>query len=81
VPFDFPELIAALAPRTCIVEATEDDSDFAVAGVRETLAVARGVYKLFNAEDRLAARYPPGPHAFPDDARLWAYEQLDAALK
>jgi hypothetical protein len=81
VPFDFTEVIAAIAPRHSIVVAAEEDSDFDVAGVRETLAAARDVYKLFGAESNLAAHYPPGPHAFPDEARAWAYRRLDAALK
>jgi len=81
VPFDFPELVAALAPRTVIVVAAEEDSDFNVGGIRETVDAARAVYQLFGAESNLAARYPPGPHAFPDEARQWAYERLDGALK
>jgi dienelactone hydrolase len=81
VPFDFPELLAAIAPRPLIVVAAEEDSDFDVGGVRETVEAARAVYKLFGAESKLAADYPPGPHAFPDEARRRAYERLDAAMK
>ena len=71
----------ALAPRKFIVVAAEKDSDFDVTGVCETLAAAREVYRLFAAESNLAAHYPPGPHAFPAEARMWAYAELDAALK
>ena len=64
-----------------IVVAAEGDSDFDVGGVRETVDAARAVYRLHGAEAALQEHYPPGPHAFPEEDRKWAYERLDAAMK
>jgi dienelactone hydrolase len=76
VPFDFPELVAALAPRPFLACAATRDSDFDVSGVRDVMAEARRVYHLFGAERRLQAYYPESPHNFPGDAREKAYRFL-----
>lgn len=80
VPFDFPELIGAIAPRAFFASATEKDSDFDVTGVRETISAARSVFKLLDAADRLEAIYPDSEHAFPDAARNAAYAFIDRIL-
>ena len=80
VPFDFPELIAALAPRPFLACAAKGDTDFDVRGVQETIEAARPVYKLLGDEGALQGYYPDGPHEFPESARLRAYEFLDSHL-
>ena len=59
--------------------AAEKDDDFDVSGVRDVMAAAGVVYKIHDAEARLSAYYPKGPHAFPPDARKTAYEFSAAA--
>lgn len=81
VPFDFPELIAAIAPRAFFASAATHDADFDVEGVKETMAAARPIYELFDAADDIKAYYPETEHAFPDDAREQAYRFLDERLK
>ncbi len=81
VPFDFQEIVASFAPRAFLACAAEKDDDFDVSGVRDVMAAAAPVYKLFGATDRLSAHYPPGKHAFPPEARKTAYEFLDRQLK
>lgn len=81
LPFDFHEVVTALAPRAFLACAAEKDDDFDASGVRDVMAAAKAVYKLHGAEDRLAAHYPKGPHAFPPEARKVAYEFLDRHLK
>jgi len=81
LPFDFHEVVAAIAPRAVLAIAAEKDNDFDASGVRDVMAAAAVVYKLHKAEDRLSAHYPKGPHAFPPDARKIAYEFLDKHLK
>ncbi|NUQ64469.1 MAG: DUF2920 family protein [Pirellulales bacterium] len=81
VPFDFPELIAAIAPRAFLAAAAEKDDDFNVDGVKETIASARPVFRLYGAEARLAAIFPSTGHAFPDKARDEAYRFLDQHLR
>lgn len=80
LPFDFHELIGAIAPRPCLISAATRDSDFAVAGVREVVESARRVYALHHAERALQAIYPEAEHSFPQTARETAYRFLDEAL-
>lgn len=77
LPFDFHELIAALAPRPFLAIAPLRDDNFEVSGVRDVMTAAGRVYKIFAAEDRLAARYPDAAHDFPDVERKGAYDWLD----
>ena len=81
VPFDFPELIAALAPRAFLASSPVGDSNFEVSGVKDTIAAARPIFKLLGAEENLAANYPDCAHDFPEDVRKVAYEFLDKHLK
>jgi hypothetical protein len=81
MPFDFHEVLAAIAPRGVFVCAPERDSNFDVGGVRKVIAEAGQVYKLLGAEDRLSVEYPDSGHDFPDSTRKAAYEWLDGQLK
>jgi pimeloyl-ACP methyl ester carboxylesterase len=81
VPFDFPELIAALAPRPFFTNSPLHDDNFEVEGVRVCLDAARPVYRLFGAENDLQSVHPDAEHSFPPDARKAAYEFLDKRLK
>jgi hypothetical protein len=81
VPFDFPEVVAALAPRAFLACAPISDNNFAVQGVKDCILAARPVYQLLAAEAKLAATYPEAAHDFPDDTRKMAYEWFDRWLK
>ena len=80
LPFDFPEVLAAIAPRALYIHAPQSDSNFQLESVKRCVAAAQGVYRLFDAADRLVAVYPPGAHGFPLEARLAAYPFVDRAL-
>lgn len=80
VPFDFPEVIASLAPRGVFASAPERDDNFAVAGVRRAFAEARPIYELFDATDRLVLATPDAAHTFPPAQRREAYDWLDRVL-
>lgn len=80
VPFDFPELIAALAPRPFLTISPRGDSNFDYRGVERAVPEARQVYRLLGVERALQARYPLCQHDFPPDMRREAYAFLDAAL-
>ena len=81
MPFDFHELVAALAPRPFFVNAPISDSNFEVAGVKKVIAAAQEVYALRGAKDKLKAVYPDVGHDVPEDVRREAYAWLDKALK
>jgi dienelactone hydrolase len=80
LPFDFPELLAALAPRGLFIHAPLGDHNFDVQGVRDCVAAARPAYAARGAEDRLVALHPEGGHDFPPSAREQAYLFLERAL-
>jgi len=81
VPFDFPEVVAALAPRPFLASAPLKDHNFDVQGVKDCIKAAKPVYELLGAGDRLSANYPDCAHDFPEDVRKVAYEWLDRWLK
>jgi dienelactone hydrolase len=81
VPFDFPELIGALAPRAFFTNSPLHDANFEVEGVRLCIGSARPVYEFLGVPDRLVATYPDAQHAFPPAARFQAYEFLDEHLR
>jgi dienelactone hydrolase len=81
VPFDWPEVLAALAPRPVFVNAPLRDENFVVEGVRECVNAAQPVYRLLEAPDALQAVYPDAEHTFPPDIRRQAYEFLERALR
>ncbi|MFO0908424.1 MAG: alpha/beta fold hydrolase [Isosphaeraceae bacterium] len=76
VPFDFPELIGALAPRTFFTNSPLKDSNFDVRGVKVAIDSARTVYRLMNAEDQLHAAFPDAEHDFPVEEREAAYSLM-----
>lgn len=80
VPFDFPDLIGALAPRGFLAVAPLDDSNFEVEGVRETIIYANQAYTLFDAKDSLQADYPAAGHSFPKESRQRAYDFIGKQL-
>ena len=77
IPFDFPELLVALAPRPLFINAPLHDSNFEVSGVKDCVEAARPVYdRVFKAKDRLLAIYPDAKHDFPEEVRKAAYQFL-----
>jgi pimeloyl-ACP methyl ester carboxylesterase len=81
VPFDFPELIAALAPRGVFVNAPARDANFAVEGVKACVDSAGPVYGLLGHPGRLRAVYPEAEHTFPIEARDASYRFIDDQFK
>ncbi|MHB0874741.1 MAG: alpha/beta hydrolase [Anaerolineae bacterium] len=80
MPFDFSDLVAALAPRPFFANAPLHDANFEVSGVQDCIRAALPVYGLFGAEERLVAVHPDAEHDFPPDTRLAAYAFLDRWL-
>ena len=81
VPFDFTELVAALAPRPFLASAPLHDDNFEVSGVRDVMAAAQPIYAIYGKPDHLQANYPDCAHDFPPEAREVAYGFLDRYLK
>jgi len=81
VPFDFYEVVAALAPRAFFSNSPLGDGNFDVAGVRKGIAEASRVFALLGAADRLVVRYPDCGHDFPPPLRREAYRFVDRVLR
>jgi dienelactone hydrolase len=81
IPFDFHEVIAALAPRPVFVAAPLRDANFKWTSVDRVAAAAREVYRLHGAPDRLRVEHPDSEHDFPDPMREIAYALFDSVLK
>ena len=80
VPFDFYEVVAALAPRSFFSSSPLRDSNFDVRGVKKAIPKAREIYKLLGQVDALQLRTPDCEHDFPVEIRNEAYHFIDQAL-
>ena len=86
VPFDFYEIIAALAPRGFYSNSPINDSNFEVAGVRKVFEKASDVYSLFEPtsnlrQKRLMLMTPSSQHDFPKIERMLAYGWLGEVMR
>jgi len=76
MPFDFPDLIAALCPRAFLAVAPIHDDNFEISGVRKTFQRVKPIYQAAGAEAQLNASYPEAAHSFPQAEREAAYKFL-----
>jgi dienelactone hydrolase len=81
IPFDFHEMIGALAPRPCFISAPMKDDNFKWDSVDRIAAAARPVYRLYGKEKNLIVKHPECAHDFPDDMRQFAYQLMDEHLR
>lgn len=80
IPFDFHELIGALAPRHVFISAPLHDGNFKADSVDRVVAAARPIYQLYGKADRLVVEHPDCDHDFPETMRLKAYELFEQVL-
>ena len=80
MPFDFTEVVAALAPRPFFTNSPLGDANFEHSGVEDCLRAARPVYELLAAKENLVEVHPDCGHSFPPEARRAAYQFLDKVL-
>jgi len=81
IPFDFPELLGAIAPRRMFVNAPLHDSNFRWRSVDRCAAAAQPVYKMLGGDGKLIVRHPDCDHDFPDAMREEAYATIDSVLR
>jgi len=81
IPFDFPELLGALAPRPVFVNAPLHDTNFRWQSVDRCAQAARPVYRLLGSGEAPVVRHPDCGHDFPDAVRAEAYAFLDSVLQ
>jgi pimeloyl-ACP methyl ester carboxylesterase len=80
IPYDYDDLIAAIAPRPVYVIAPTFDRDANPADVRAAVESARKVFTLYNAADKLKIDEPWDysrlPNATEDRAIAWMKENM-----
>ena len=81
IPFDFHELLGALAPRTAFINAPLGDSNFKAVSVDAIVASATAAYRLYGAEGNLRVEHPDCAHDFPEAVRDRAYQLLEEKLR
>ena len=81
IPFDFHELIGALAPRPVFVNAPLGDANFQWRSVDEIVKAASAVYRLHRAEGNLTVEHPDCGHDFTEAQREQAYRLLQEKLR
>lgn len=80
IPFDFHEMIGAIAPRSMLILAPTMDHNFRAASVDRVAQAAADVYKLYGHPDRLKVSHPEGKHDFTPEMHDEAFRFLDAVL-
>lgn len=81
IPFDFHELIGALAPRHVLIIAPLHDHNFRSDSVDRIAAAARPVFDLYGHPERLRVLHPDCDHDFPAEMRQAAYRLFDEVLR
>ncbi len=81
IPFDFYELIGALAPRNVLIIAPLRDSNFRHDSVDRIATAASEVYKLYGEPKHLRVEHPDCDHDFPKEMRELGYQLFDDVLK
>lgn len=77
IPFNFSDIIAAIAPRAFFSVSPLNDSNFNVDGVRKGISIAERTYNALESSTMLQVRYPQAEHDFPVENRLEAYAFID----
>ena len=81
LPFDFYEMVAALAPRPCFINAPIGDTNFKWRSVDAIAREARKVYALYGSSDNLRVEHPDCGHEFPGKMREEVYGVIDQVLR
>ena len=80
VPYDYDELIAAIAPRPVYIVSPRFDRDATPADVRAAVESSRNVFGLYHAADKLKLEEPWDynrlPNATQDRALAWMKQHL-----
>jgi hypothetical protein len=80
IPFDFHDMIAALAPRHCLISAPLHDANFRWRSVDRVVEAASRVYGLYQSTAHLRVLHPDCEHDFPCPQRQEAYELFEECL-
>lgn len=80
IPFDFYELIGALAPRPVYVSAPQGDTNFKWRSVDKIAEAARVIYGLYGLKENLVVEHPDCGHDLPDEVVARAIQLFQEKL-
>jgi dienelactone hydrolase len=81
IPYDFDELIATIAPRPVLVVGPQLDRDATPADVHSAVNVAKRIYDLYGAAEKLAIQEPWDDNRLPDRTQDEIVKWMDATLR
>lgn len=81
MPFDWYDVLEAVAPRAIFVCAPVGDGNFDHDGVRAIQSRISPIYARMGAADKLVFEFPDAGHDFPTDTRRRAYEFIGRVLQ
>jgi acetyl esterase/lipase len=80
IPFNFSDIIAAIAPRAFFSVSPLRDANFDYKGVELGILKVKPVYDSLGVPNNLQVRYPNAEHDFPVESRIEAYAFIDKIL-
>jgi len=80
IPFDFHEMIGALAPRAFFANSPSRDANFKWRSAARIVAAALPVYRLHGVPELIRIVHPDAAHEFPPDVREQAYAWIEQFL-
>jgi len=80
IPFDFPQVLAAIAPRRVLIFAPVNDDNFRWRSVDRVAEEARALAVRSGVLPDLRVEHPATGHRFPPEAREQAYRAMDEVL-
>jgi acetyl esterase/lipase len=81
VPFDFHELVAALAPAAFFSNSPLRDANFDWRGVEKVAPQARRIFELLGVPGKMRIAYPDDEHDFPTIEREESYRFIERWLR
>lgn len=81
IPFDFHEMIGALAPRNVLIIAPLHDGNFRSTSVDKIVTAAKPVFALHGHAEHLQVAHPDCDHDFPNEMREAAYRLIGESIQ
>jgi dienelactone hydrolase len=81
MPFDFDDVLTAIAPNAVFISAPVRDSNFEVSGVDDVVRKVGAYYRELSAGDKLAVIHPNCEHDWPKESREQAYRFMERWTK
>ena len=79
--WDYPMVAALIAPRPLLISNTDKDRIFPLDGVVDVYRKAAGIYKLYEASDKIGLHITEGPHQDTQELRIHAFRWLNRHLR